>query len=325
MGKRILVTGGAGFVGRTLVRQLHGDHTLCILDNLAFGPARLTAEDQARATLAQADIRDADAVADVVDRFQPEAIIHLAAIHFIPACERDPAGTIATNVAGTVNLLTACPPGCRFVFASSGAVYQPSDALHHERDSAIAPSDVYGLSKLHGEHFLGYYSRMRGFPAVAVRLFNVVGPGETNPHLLPEIVAQLKAGYPSIRLGNLWPKRDYIHVEDAAAGFAAAAIGGSVEAGETVTVNLGTSHQFSVQEIIDRLRRESGHDFAVEQEGSRARKVDRPFLGADIAGMQARFGWSPQRTIDDAVADLWRDPDLSEELVARYSPLAQPA
>ena len=315
---RILVTGGAGYVGRTLVRLIAGEHDVSIIDRLDFGIGRFSPQDLQRAQLNRVDIRDAAAVGRVIGDFKPDVIVHLAAVHFIPQCEKDPQGTIETNVAGTVNLLTACPDTCRFVFASSGAVYGPSEQLHTETGSEIDPRDVYGFTKLQGEHYLRYYSQQRGFPAAAVRLFNVVGPGETNPHLLPEIVAQMKAGVASVKLGNLWPKRDYIHVRDAAAGFLAVALNGSVAGGETATANLGTSQQYSVQEIIDRLRTVSGSSFAVEQDSSRIRKVDRPFLGADISYIGQRFGWEPRLTIDDAVRDLWLDPDLSDALAARY-------
>jgi UDP-glucose 4-epimerase len=295
-------------------------HDVCVVDRLDFGIGRLSAEDLDMIELHRINVADADGVQGVIDRFAPDVIIHLAATHFIPQCETDPTGTVSTNIKGTVNLLRACPPGCRFVFASSGAVYAPADDLHSET-SLIDPRDVYGLTKLHGEQFVHYFSALRGFPAVVVRLFNVVGPGETNPHLLPEIVAQMKAGYDHIRLGNIWPKRDYIHVEDAAAGFIAAGTQGTVAGGESVTVNLGTSRQYSVSEIVDRLRTVSGWHFEVVEDASRARKVDRPYLGAAIGRIERLFGWRPTRTIDDAVADLWADPDLSDGLMARYAPI----
>lgn len=320
---RILVTGGAGYVGRSLLRRLYRQHDVAVVDRLDFGIGRLSAEDRANIELHAIDIADTDAVRDAVGGFAPDAIIHLAATHFIPQCEKDPAGTVSTNVRGTVNLLQSCPPACRFVFASSGAVYAPSEVPHLET-AETDPRDVYGFTKWHGEHFTRYFSTLRGFPAAVVRLFNVVGPGETNPHLLPEIVAQMKAGYDSIRLGNIWPKRDYIHVEDAAAGFEAVATRGTVAPGETVTVNLGTSQQYSVGEIVDRLRAVSGWHFDVVQDSSRMRAVDRSHLGAAIGEIAHRFGWAPTRTIDDAVADLWANPDLSDGLRAQYG-LERPA
>jgi len=319
MRQKILVTGGGGYVGRTLVRKLYGQgHDVRVLDALRFGIGRFSTDDLDNIKLEQADLRDSKAVAAVVQGFAPDVIVHLAAVHYIPECEADPETAIATNVLGTTNLLTAAIPGTRFVFASSGAVYKPDSALHDEVTSAIEPSDVYGFTKLHGEHLVGHFARSRGLAAAVVRLFNVVGPGETNPHLLPEIVAQLKAGRSVVKLGNMWPKRDYIHVEDAAAGFMAVATTGVVKPGDVVTVNLGTSKQYSVEEILTRLRDVSGAPFTFEEDPTRVRAVDRAFLGADITRIGQLFGWKPEKTIDDAVADLWRAPDMTAALMAKY-------
>uniref|UniRef100_Q07KU6 UDP-glucose 4-epimerase n=1 Tax=Rhodopseudomonas palustris (strain BisA53) TaxID=316055 RepID=Q07KU6_RHOP5 len=314
---KILVTGGNGYVGRELCRQLYDSHRVLVVDELRYGANRFCEDDLARLDLIQADVSDVRAMA-AVREFAPDVVIHLAAIHYIPECETNPALAVSTNVAGTVAMLQACPPGCRFVFASSGAVYAPDASPHSETEAATVPTDIYGLSKLQGEHYVRYIARARGFPAVIVRLFNVVGPGETNPHLLPEIIAQLKAGNRSIRLGNLWPKRDYIHVRDAARGFAAAALEGAVANGDAVAVNLGTSKAYSVSEVVERLRRISGCQFELLEDSSRVRAVDRPVLAADVGRIRRMFGWSARLSIDDALSDLWREPDLSEALLAKY-------
>ncbi|ACL60442.1 NAD-dependent epimerase/dehydratase family protein [Methylobacterium nodulans] len=315
---RIMVIGGNGFVGRPLSRLLSAEHEVCVLDTLRYGGLRFTGEELSRLKVVLGDITDPDEVAAAVAAFRPEAIIHLAAIHYIPECEQDPGLAVRVNVAGTVNLLSACPPGCRFVFASSGAVYKADTRPHTEDGSAVEPSDIYGFTKLHGEHYVRYMAGLRGFPAVVVRLFNVIGPGETNPHLMPEIVAQLKAGYSRIALGNLTPKRDYVHVEDAARGFMAAALAGEVARGACVTVNLGTSCAYSVDEIVRKLRQISGLDFAVASDPARIRAVDRPVLAADIGRIRTLFGWEPARSIDAALADLWQRPDLSTHLTTKY-------
>ncbi len=318
MRKRVLLTGGNGFVGREVLRQLSAEHDVTVVDNLRSGPKRLRPDELSQCRFLHADITDASAMSKVMTEFQPDTIIHLAAIHYIPECEDNPALAVRTNIDGTLNLLTTAPSGAQFVFASSGAVYKPDDKPHNERSSELGPSDVYGYTKLHGEHYVRYFAQQRGLSAIVVRLFNVVGPGETNPHLLPEIVAQLKAGHKVLRLGNLWPKRDYIHVRDAARGFVSVALQQGLEAGQALTVNLGTSQTYSVAEIVDKLKRVSTVDFCLEQEASRQRKVDRPHLAADIHEIHVRFGWQPQQTIEDALADLWREPDMTPALAGKY-------
>lgn len=315
---RILITGGNGYVGREVTRLLLDRHEVCVLDTLRYGPPRFTEDELDKIALVEADVRDAAAMTKVLGQYRPEVVIHLAAIHYIPECEADPSLAVSTNVLGSVNVLMACPPGCRFVYASSGAVYKPDDAPHSEIHAAVEPTDVYGFSKLQGENYVKYLARERNLSAVIVRLFNVIGPGETNPHLMPEIVAQLKAGREMISLGNLWPKRDYIHVKDAARGFVATALGEGVEEGTTVAVNLGTSRPYSVAEVVRKLRRVSGQRFRLTQDKARVRPVDRPILAADNSRIRSLFGWQAMHSIDDALLDLWRNPDLADRLTARY-------
>ena len=315
---KILITGGNGYVGRELTRLLYDQHDVCVADVVRHGRVRFTEPELPRIRFERTDITSPSEVSELVADFRPDAIIHLAAIHYIPECENNPLLTVRTNVLGSITLLLAAPQGCRFVYASSGAVYVPDERPHRETTAAVGPSDVYGLSKLHGEQCVAYFARTRGLRGIVVRLFNVIGPGETNPHLLPEIVAQLKAGRTTIQLGNLWPERDYIHVRDAARGFEATVFNHDVAIGDTVTVNLGTSSPHSVATIVCKLRRIANIDFGLQQDDARIRAVDRPYLAADNTEFRRLFGWSPKHTVDDALADLWSEPDLADGLLARY-------
>lgn len=315
---RILVTGGNGYVGRALCRQLIEDHTVCVVDSLRYGARRYSADQLVGLRLERVDIRDRDALRQVIVDFRPDAIIHLAAIHFIPECESDPELAVSTNVLGTSNVASLVPSNCRLVFASSGAVYRPETTPHREQESAVGPADVYGWTKLHGEHYVRYFAMIKNYPAAIVRLFNVIGPGETNPHVLPEIVAQLKAGRVRLQLGNLDTRRDYVHVADVARGFAAVATGGQIPAGQTCLVNLGTQSPYSVKELLDELRRVGAPAFEVVADPARMRASDRPFLAADISQINRLFQWQPQINIRRALEDLWTDPDLPAEWISRY-------
>src|SRR5690242_11702655 len=110
-----MVTGGAGFVGRELVRTLSPKAEVLVADLLRYGAPEWVTHDAADFRFHRLDIRDAAATKSLVDYFQPDVVVHLAAIHYIPECDSDPANAVATNVTGTMNVLAACPPGVRFV------------------------------------------------------------------------------------------------------------------------------------------------------------------------------------------------------------------
>ena len=308
---RMLITGGCGFVGRELVRLAQEHHEVHVVDSLRSGERRVAGMDAQRFVLHRQDIREAKAVRQIMDHVRPNVIVHLAAVHFIPECEASPDLAVSINVQGTVNLLDSAPEGCAFVNVSSAAVYAPSDSALDEEASTLGPCDVYGWTKLHGEHYARYYSEKRGLPTMIVRLFNVIGPGETNPHLAPEITRQIKSGASIIELGNLTPKRDYIDVGDVADGLMRISqliVGGSKVGCDVV--NLGTGRAYSVMEVTEQLCRASGRTVEIRSEASRIRKVDRPLLLASTRKLQSLTGWTPKTTIEESAARIWADPEL---------------
>lgn len=314
---RILVTGANGFVGVQTVRDLvSAGQEVLALDNLRYGPWRFTEREVMDFETSVTDLRDRAATESAVARFKPDSIIHLAAIHFIPECERLADEAVAINVQGTVNLLIACPETCRFVFGSTAAVYAPSDAAHTVADR-IGPMDVYGITKWTAEDFVRYYAGARGLNSVIVRLFNVIGPGETNPHILPEIIKQLKRGERTLRLGNVSPKRDYIYVADAARGFIAAAMKPYPHNFKGVpVVNLGSGRSYSVGELVKFIGTIIGDDIKITSDPARVRKVDRPSLLADNSDLEAMFGWRCETDIHAALRLTWDDPRMLETLAA---------
>lgn len=301
----ILVTGGLGYVGRELVAQLlrAGGADIHVLDNAASGEHRLAAMETGRFKLHRVDIRQRDAVADVLRSVAPAVIYHLAAVHYIPACEAAPGDAVGINVAGTVNLLDAAPPGCRFVFASTAAVYAPSATAHVETE-APGPVDIYGYTKLHAEQFIAYYARQGRIQARLVRLFNVVGPGETNPHLVPAIIRQLVGGAMRVQLGNLFPRRDYIDVADAAQGFRL--LGAADDGGDGLLVsNLGTGTAHAVGDVVATIGRAARVALEIVQDATRVRAVDRPVLEASTERLRACTGWTPRITLEESMQRAW--------------------
>ncbi len=284
--RTVLVTGGAGFVGRPTVRLLleHGFRVV-VVDN--FSVARASRLDDLRSSgrfrLEQADLRDAEALLDVVREARPWAAIHLAALHYIPYCIANPAETMAVNVLGLQHLLDALGT-CdveRLVFASTGDVYRP-DERPHDEDAPTTPTSVYGASKLTGEWLVRLWraSGVSTAPVVA-RLFNVYGPGETNPHVIPHLCDSLRQG-DELPLGNVDAKRDYTFVDDVAGALVALA---TSEVGD-VTVNVGAGRSWSVREVVDQLRRLTGRDLRIRVDADRLRKTDRPNLQADPTRLQ---------------------------------------
>jgi UDP-glucose 4-epimerase len=304
--RRILVTGGVGYVGRELVNQLVTAKAgeVHVLDNLACGEKRLDLMDQSKFVLHRCDVRDDEAVSAVIQKVVPDVIYHLAAIHFIPTCETYPGKSNSINVSGTINLLNAAPAGTRFVYASTAAVYRPFSSEHIEHDEMLGPVDIYGHTKLHGEHFVRYFHRENRIHGVIVRLFNVVGPGETNPHLVPAIIGQLAQGKTSISLGNLFPHRDYIDVKDAARGFRALSDNAQFDDGPTIS-NLGTGITHAVGDVVRLIADAAGVKLDILQDPARVRAVDRPMLRASTQRLKQITNWTPAITLDHSMLRAW--------------------
>ena len=302
-----LVTGAAGFLGSHLVETLLNQGIPVVaLDSLLWGDINHLKPLQHLPgfQLAIADIRDSAAMKTIVASTRPEAIIHLAALHYIPAASADPPLAIGINVLGTQNLLTAAMSAgvAKFWFASTGDVYAPADDAHRE-DHPITPFNVYGLSKLQGEQLIALTAR--NHPEVAFiigRLFNLYGTHETNPHILPEILKQLRtAPDQPLRLGNLFPKRDLVPVTEAAR-----AIVDMVKAATpgVTTANVATGQARSMHEVISMLGELRGKPIQVETDPAKVRPVERNHLQADVTKLKAMIGWTPHTDLRRGLAEL---------------------
>lgn len=218
---RLLVTGGAGMLGRRVVRQWReagGD--VAVLDNLSSG---LSMPPEASLAVV-GDLCDAKTVADLLASWRPDAILHLAAVHHIPTCEMQRAHCLDVNVVGTERLLAAAESAqiSRLVIASSGAVYAWQEGPLSELSSPLAPCDNYALSKSCNEQQLKFWSARGAHIGRVARIFNAVGHDDPNAHLIPEVLKQLRQSSDGcIRLGNLAPRRDYLHADDIARGLIA--------------------------------------------------------------------------------------------------------
>ncbi|MFC7135270.1 MULTISPECIES: NAD-dependent epimerase/dehydratase family protein [Salinibaculum] len=298
--KNILVTGGAGFIGSHLVRQLSDAGADVLAVDNCFAGSEALVPDSVR--FEDIDLRDEDVPA-LVQEFDPDGIVHLAALHYIPYCNDNPEETFQVNVMGTRNLLAGARAVSDLetvVFASSAAVYPPREKANSET-SETGPMDIYGETKLIGEELMRLFQRETVTPTATARLFNVYGPNETNEHLIPAVLKQVRRGDREIELGNLTPKRDFIHVSDVAG--ALTTLLSEFEEGYG-TYNVGTGSEHSVREVVEKTSAALGEEIAITQDDERVRESDRPHLKADISRMQAEFDWQPSVEFVSGLRDL---------------------
>ncbi len=291
---RYAVTGGLGFVGSALTTALvEAGHEVLVLDNMSKGSvANLPADVRQASRVETVDIVDEMRVRELLAAWETVRVVHLAAMHFIPECESNPTRAVRINVEGTQALLSSLvglSSVQSLVFASSAAVYGPSPTPHRE-DGAVAPMDIYGLTKRWGEELVMLHASRYAMPASIARLFNVYGPGETNPHLIPELLAQALDGGGPIRVGNLDSSRDYVYREDVAEALALlsdACIGKA----EPLVCNVGTGTGWTGTEVLHAVERVTGVHREVQFDPGRSRVNDRPVLVADTAKAESELGW----------------------------------
>ncbi|MBK6754960.1 MAG: SDR family NAD(P)-dependent oxidoreductase [Flavobacteriales bacterium] len=305
MSQKVLITGGAGFIGSALSKHLQEQgHEIFVLDNLSFGRRHLAGVPDAR--FFEVDIRDTTAVKKVFDTARPEQVLHLAAVHFIPYCNEHPAEAADININGTISVLDAaqhCGTVKQVFVASTAAVYPIADGAMDE-NHPTGPMDIYGTTKLATEKLASEFHLRTGIPTVIGRFFNAFGPNETNPHLFPEIQRQVLAGARTLQLGNLDPKRDYIHTEDMSRAMAAL-LGMGLKGQDTF--NIGRGIEYSVREVVEAFERQLGEKLRIEVDPARVRKVERMHLLADVSKLKSATGWEPKWGIDEGVGTLLKE------------------
>ena len=299
-----VVIGGAGFVGHHLVARLVDDgRPVVVLDDFSRGSLERLGRraTDPRVRIVRGDVTDGACVRGVLAEHRPDVVFHLAAHHFIPYCVAHPSETLQVNVVGTQRVLDALAvvPDARLVFASTADVYRPSAAPHRE-DDPIVTTNVYGASKRCCEDLFTCARRLDpGRRILVARLFNVFGPGETNPHVLPDVLAHLGRG-DVLPLGNVEPRRDYVHARDVADAFVRLA---AYRGPETV-FNVGTGVGTSVVELVEELGRILGRRLRIERDPARVRPVERMHLVADAGRARAELGWVPRVTVGEGLREL---------------------
>lgn len=299
---KILITGGAGFIGSAIVPVLKRDgHDIYVLDNLSFGNREFVDIPDSHFFLE--DIRDAEKMKEIFITLRPDYVVHLAALHFIPYCNERPFEAADINIRGTMNVLNASKSLTslkKFFFASTAAVYPIADVAVNENHEVL-PLDIYGLTKLTGEHLCRKFNLETEIDTIVCRFFNAFGPNETNPHLIPEIDRQLMQGLRTIKLGNLTPKREFIHTYDMATAVRQLL---KMENTGFDIFNLGRGKEYSVVEIVEAFERQLNEKIIIEVDPARVRKVEREHLLADVTKIKKLAQWEPVWDIDEGIKNM---------------------
>lgn len=314
---RILITGGAGYIGSLTARHLaDAGHDPIVLDDLRSGHRAAVGA----LPLVVGDVRDVDLVSGTIERERIDAVIHFAALKSVEDSVHDPGTYFDDNVGGTLGVLRAMArTGVRrIVFSSSCAVYGMPGSLPVTESSPIQPMNPYGETKALSERLLPWFEASYGIRSAALRYFNAAGAAEDGSvgedwtgaqNLIPVVLRTAAGRQPLVRIfGTDHPTpdgtaiRDYIHVLDLAEAHRCALE--TIDRDDvSLTLNVGTGVGASVRDVLDVARRITGREIPAEEAPRRA--GDPPAIWADTTLAGERLGWRATRGLDDIVRSAW--------------------
>jgi UDP-glucose 4-epimerase len=309
MKRVIVVTGGAGYIGSHVAKELRkSGYQILAYDNLSTGHSWAIRQDE----LIEGDLKDPQHVQEILHKEKPVAVMHFAASSLVAESVEQPELYFRNNVINSLNLLEAMPAcGVKyFIFSSSAAVYGNPQQVPIVEDHPLAPVNPYGEGKVFVERALRWYEEAHGLRYIALRYFNAAGAdpegklGEDhNPetHLIPRVLDVALGKTPFIEIyGTDYDTpdgtciRDYIHVTDLAQAHVLA-LEALLSGAASRVYNLGNQRGFSVREVVGVARTVTNHPIPV-QESSR-RQGDPPVLVASSEQIKKELGWQPQ--LDD--------------------------
>ena len=311
---KVLVTGGAGYIGAHVAAELlKSGYSIRIYDDFSNGLHRRV--DGKFRDIVDGDMLDRVKLLAALDGI--DAVIHLAAKKSVEESVKDPLKYYENNVGGSLNLLGAmAAKGVKqLVYSSSAAVYSPNDKEAVVEDDPTAPLSPYGASKLLSEQLISSVGSAEQISNISLRYFNVVGSNiaefgdNSKDNLVPKVFLALKNGKRPQIYGSDYPTpdgtciRDYIHVQDLALAHLAALK--KVESGYISQVyNVGSGKGYSVKEMMDQISKSIGRD--INPEVSQARAGDSPKLIASIDKIKEQLGWSPKASLEEMIDSAWQ-------------------
>ena len=296
--KEVLITGGCGFIGSEIVKQLSLiGANVTILDNLSSGKEKYIKKFP-NVKLIIGDLVDYDLVKDVVKN--KEYIINAAALPFIPDSFHIPKKFFEVNVNGTINIALATikeKKAKRFVHISSSEIYGTAKYTPMDENHPTTPQSTYAVSKLAGERVVFTMHKEHNFPAVIIRPFNSFGPNITQPYIIPEIISQVERS-DVIKLGNLNAKRDLTYVSDTANGIILSLVKEGI-VGEVI--NIGSQRSYSIKDLVYLISDIMGKKVSIEIESSRFRPYDVDTLICNYERANKILGWKPEVTVREGL------------------------
>ncbi len=301
-GERILITGGAGFLGSHLAEALLKQFPtaqITILDNFISGTHEHLKALRASVQLIEGDIRDRAVVEEAAR--DVDYIFHLAAMPFIPDCYDDPEAFITANVNGTYNLLrTVIGTSLKaFIHMSTSEVYGSAQYVPIDEKHPTLPRSTYAASKLAAENIAFTMAKEHKIPLMIMRSFNFYGPRDTHPRIIPEIIIQFSKGN-VLQLGNINASRDFVYVTDVAQGLILAAL---TENARGQIINLATGKEILLKDLIDmaaRVMHKDKYELKLREDRLRPFDVDRLCGSANKA--KEIIGWVPAVSIEEGFA-----------------------
>jgi len=299
---KILVTGGAGFIGSWVADAfIKEGHKVLVVDDLSTG---IEGNIPKKAEFIKGDIRESALLKKVFSNFKPDIVNHHAAQINVRRSVEDPVFDAEVNIIGTLNLLELSVKHKikSFIFASSGgAIYGEPKKLPADETTYPIPISPYGASKYAIEKYLGYYKAVHGLDYVALRYSNVYGPRQ-NPHGEAGVLAifcnRIMSGKPCEIFGDGNQTRDYVFVGDVAK---ANILSVNSPSG---SYNIGTQIETSVNDLVTTLRKVTKREFKVEYSPPRAGEVLRIYLNIHLA--KRVLGWSPNVNLEDGICQTWK-------------------
>lgn len=302
--KRVLVTGGAGFIGSEVVSQLlTNGYFVTILDNFSSGKKQYLPKSNKKLKVIKGDIRDKKSVKKAVT--DQEVVIHLAALPFIPDSFYYPGDFFDVNTNGSINMLWNSIKSRSvetFVHISTSEVYGSAQTVSMNENHPTTPHSTYAVSKLAGDRAAFTLHKENGFPVVIIRPFNSYGPRFTEPYIIPEIMSQILNNSKEIILGNVNTARDFTYVQDTASAIIKSMIEKKAN-GEIINVGSGT--EISILNLAKKILKIAKKKTKIKYDKSRERPYDVNRLNCNNKKAKKILKWSPKISMDEGLSQTF--------------------